>query len=104
MFVEKASLEHSQAEYFDYFLLTPWGFDVRVFTRSQLIAYFNEKNRVRRQDGTYMETYKYPHGACGDQADNEGVFVPKNVVNAEGLAPYQYVQQLRKASWRKSLL
>ena len=96
IFVERASLEHTQSYYFDYWILTPYGFDVRVFTRSQLIAYYNQKNRIQRGDGTFFETYKYAHGVAGDQAGNDGVFVPMEIVKADGLAPWQIVQTIKQ--------
>ena len=96
IFVERASLEHTESSYFDYWMLTPYGFDVRVFTRAQLIGYYNAKNRVRRGDGTFFETYRYAHGIAGDQAGNDGVFVPMEVVKTDGLAPWEAVRLLTK--------
>jgi hypothetical protein len=98
IFVERASLEHTHASRFAYFLPTPYGFEIRIFAHQQLIDYYNAKNKVRRGDGTFFETYVYPHGVAGDQANNDGVFIGMEMVKSEGMAPWEVVKQLTQTA------
>jgi hypothetical protein len=94
IFVELAAVEHSHAAKFPCFIPNPYGFDIRIFPRQQLLDYYRATLPVRRADGSFYQVYKYPHGAAGDQRDNRGVFVPMEVVKAEGMAPWQVARRL----------
>lgn len=98
IFVELASLEHTRSSRFAYVIPTPYGFDIRIFTITQLMNYYKAVLPVRRADGSFFQMYKYLHGAAGDQAENMGVFVPLEVVKAEGMAPWQVAKVLKQAA------
>lgn len=95
IFIEAASLQHTKSDRFAYFITTPYGFDIRIFTVSQLIELYNAKVKANRGDGTFAEQYLYKHQAAGDQPDNVGAFIPLDVVKQEGLPPYLVAKELR---------
>jgi hypothetical protein len=47
-------------------------------------------------DGSFYETYLYPHGVAGDQKDNDGVFIPMDVVKSEAMAPWEFVKRIKQ--------
>jgi hypothetical protein len=98
IFVERSSLEHTQSYRFAYFIPNPYGFDIRIFTTKQLMELYNEPAEVNRGDGTTFQLFKYKHGVAGDQAGNEGVFIPMDVVKQVAQAPWQVLQELRQAA------
>jgi hypothetical protein len=71
IFVERASLEHTQSHRFCYWIPTPYGMDMRVFTVDQLYEMYNEVAELSRMDGTVSGMFAYKRGFAGDQANNE---------------------------------
>jgi hypothetical protein len=89
IFVERASLEHTRSDRFCYWIPTPYGMDVRVLTVDQLYEMYNEVAEVSRMGGTVSGMFAYTPRLAGDQAKNEGMFVPMEVVKAMGMAPWE---------------
>lgn len=98
IFVERKSLQKTRSKRFCYWIPSPYGYDMYIFLVSQLIELYNAKQTIRRPDGSVWERWLYQHGVAGDQPDNEGVFIPMDVVKKEALRPYQVSQELRKAA------
>jgi hypothetical protein len=96
IFVERDALEHTNASRFCYWIISPYGYDVRVFLVEHLINLFNAKQQVPRGDGTFYERHLHEHGIAGDQRDNDGVFLPMEVVKQVGLPLYQVANELTK--------
>lgn len=96
IFVERASLEHTESYRFDYWIPTPYGMDQRIFTVQKLMQMWNEVNYGNRGDGTTFQLFKYKREYLGDQEDNEGMYLPMEDVKAFGLAPWQVLQELNK--------
>jgi hypothetical protein len=94
IFVEKASLEHTQSHRFCYWIPNPYGFDVRSLPVLQLMQMYNERADSPRFDQGIDGLYRYPHGIAGDQANNEGMFLPLDVVKAVGLPPWVIAKEL----------
>jgi hypothetical protein len=94
IFVERASLEHTQSYRSCYWIPTPYGMDMRIFTVDQLAEMYNEGIEIPTFDRGLAGLLKYKHEIAGDQATNEGMFVPMDVVKAVGLEPWQVAKEL----------
>ena len=70
IFVEEKALINSQAHKFVYGRLY-----LDVFDRQHLLEMYHAKQRTRRPDGTFSESYKYKHLVGGDQATNMGMLL-----------------------------
>ena len=94
IFVEKASLEHTESTRFCYWIPTPYGMDIRIFPVLTLTEMYNERADTLGFDKGFDGLWKYKHAISGDQATNEGMFVPMADVRAIGLAPWEVARQL----------
>jgi hypothetical protein len=94
LFVERASLEHTGSERFCYFIPSPYGFDMRIFPTMTLVEMFNERNPILNLNEGINGLFKYKRAFAGDQPDNEGMFVPMEVVKQVGLQPWEVAKQL----------
>jgi hypothetical protein len=96
IFVEKASLLHTRAFRFAYWFPTPYGMDLRIFETMKLVEMFNERTEVPKFDQGIDGLFKYRRGFAGDQANNEGMFVPMDAVKAIGQAPWEVAKELQQ--------
>jgi hypothetical protein len=61
IFVEKASLEHTQSVRFCYFIPNPYGFDMRIFPVLTLMQMYNERLDSPSFDQGFDGLWKYKH-------------------------------------------
>lgn len=91
LFLEGKTLRNTKAQKF--IIARPW---ITVFDTAQLRAFYDAKNRLRRDDGTFAEQYHYKHVQGGDQANNEGVIVPCREANQFGKPLWEVGRELTK--------
>lgn len=96
IFVEKASLEHTHSERFCYWIPSPYGMDMRILYVLDLARMFNETLETPSFDGGVNGLFKYKRAIAGDQANNEGMFVPMDDVRKYGLQPWEVARELTK--------
>jgi hypothetical protein len=68
---------------------------IDVFDTAKLIELYNAKNRTRRPDGSFSETYLYKHLVGGDQANNRGMLLDWKTVK-ENSTPFWVVSKSLK--------
>lgn len=88
-FLEGKTLRNTKADKF--IIARPW---ITVFDTERLREFYNAKNRVHREDGSFAEQYQYRHVVGGDQADNEGVIVPCKEANQFGKPLWEATKEL----------
>jgi hypothetical protein len=91
IFIEEKTLRNTQAHKFAIGLLY-----IHTFDTAQLRELYNAKQRVRRQDGTFSEQYLYKHVVGGDQADNVGMLLPREITKTIGQPFWMVVRELTK--------
>jgi hypothetical protein len=96
IFVEKASLEHTQSLRFCYWIPSPYGMDMRIFHVEQLVEMYNEQTETPNFEHGVNGLFKYKRAIAGDQANNEGMFIPMEAVKAIGLPPWEVARELTK--------
>ena len=55
---------------------------------------YNERADELKFDRGLNGLWKYQHGIAGDQADNEGMFVPMEAVKTIGIPPWEMAREL----------
>ena len=98
IFVERASLEHTHSSRFCYWLPSPYGMEMRIFPTIKLMEMYNERAERLAFDKGFNGLWKYEHANAGDQANNEGIFVPMDNVRQFGQQPWEVARELTRAN------
>ena len=69
---------------------------VAIFTVLQLCQMYNERAETPTFDQGISGLYRYKHGIAGEQRDNEGMFLPFEVVKAVGVPPWEVAIELQQ--------
>lgn len=69
---------------------------MRIFDTMKLVEMYNERATVNRYDEGIDGLFKFKRAIAGDQAHNEGMFVPMDSVKQIGLQPWEVARQLTK--------